>query len=471
MQLETGLCLSLSACLLAGCNRGGLPGGQTPVAGALDSVCGFDPHADATKAVLAFTVDHDLRFTFADGSTRTVYTFATQLPSPNTTFIGRVDDARAGRVIVDGSTYYSPPGQPGQIASELVLLDRAGTVLWHRTAPGFGTPYLGADGTLTVWDTNQETLVVRPDGTTRAVAGKWSPVAAAPDGSLLVQDPPPNGDDRLGWLRPGRDTVETLAIQPMGYEEWVGDRLAYVGKQDGNDVLVLATPDESRIVALPDGSGTGLAFAGAAGDWMEVQRYGAETPTMMRVNVRTGDVEAVLQQLPAGLRSFDGGTFSYPQLADDGSLLSSFRNDYIGNLYRSTDLGATWAPLGFSVANVQGLGLIASSGGTFVAQSVQQFYAPDSPWSDPPGGVSPELSGQFTQLIRPSEGVRYQLPSLAGYRPVALGSSGRCAAYWTIGSDKMTGQLEVLEVPHSRRTTIVDNSDVRAAQAPFWLER
>src|SRR4051794_11667487 len=105
MRIETGLRLSLTVCALAGCNRTALPGGQAP--GALDSVCAFDPQGDASRAVLAFTVDHDLKFTFADGSTRTVHTFAAQLPSPNTSFIGRVDDVRGDRVIADGSTYYS----------------------------------------------------------------------------------------------------------------------------------------------------------------------------------------------------------------------------------------------------------------------------------------------------------------------------------------------------------------------------
>jgi hypothetical protein len=471
MRIDTGLRLSLAVCALAGCNRTGLPGGQAPVPGALDSVCAFDPQGDPSRGVLAFTIDHDLRFTFADGNTRTVFTFATQLPSPDTTFIGRVDDVRGDRVIADGSSYYSPPGQPGQIASELVLLDRKGSVIWHRTMSGFGTPYLSADGTLTVWDTNQETLVVGPDGSTRAIAGKWSPVAAAPDGSLLVQDPPPNGDDRLGWLRPGADTVEMLAIQPMGYEEWVGDRLAYVGKQEGQDVLVLATPDRSDIVALPDGSGTGLAIAGMAGDWLEVQRYGAETPTLYRVDAQTGEVEPLLMQAPSGLRTFDAETFGYSQLVDDGSMVIAWRNDYVGSLYRSTDSGATWAPIGFSVANTQGLGVIAAAGGTFIAQSVKQFYAPISPWSDPPNGVVPELSGDFVELVRPDDGVQYQMPSLAGYRPVALGSAGRCAAYWTVGADKQSGSLEVLEVRHNKRTTIADATDVREAQAPMWLER
>jgi len=464
--------LILALCALCGCSREGLP--VAPPGTAFDeAACSFDGHGDPTRAVVAFTVDHDVRLAFADGSTRTVYTFASQLPSPSTSFIGRIDDARADRLIAEGSTYEAPPGLPARDAHELVLLDRTGRVIWHRSADGFGTPYLGADGTLAVWTTSQETVVVAPDGAERIVAGKWSPVAPAPDGSLLVQDPPPGGDGMLGWLRPQSPSVQMLAIQPSGYETWVGDQLAYVGKQNGRDALVLATPDASRVVALPDGDGSGLAIAGAAGDWLEVQRVGASAPTLYRVEVGSGAVDPILEQPPSGLRRFDAGSGAL--LADDGSLVAAFRDDFVGGLYRSTDAGSSWTALGFSVANVQGLGLVASAGGTFVAQSVRAVYAPSSPWADPPSGVSPELSGPSVQLVRPGDGVRYQLPPLAGWQPVALGSAGRCAAYWAVGSDGhghgMTGRLEALDVERSRRTTLVDGADASAAQPPRWLEQ
>lgn len=473
MRIATSLILMSMLLAVAGCQGDALPArttaGREPAA--LESVCGFAANADPSRAVLAFTVGHDLKFTFADGATRTVHTFASQLASPRTSFIGRVDDVQGDRVLADGSSFYNPIAQPGRWASELVLLDRKGNVVWHRTAPGFGTPYLGADGTLSVWDTQRETLVVGADGATRTIAGMWSPIASARDGSLLVQQPPPVGDGHLGWLRPGQTSVERLAIQPSGYEEWVGDRLAYVGKQYGQDALVLASPDEARVVALPQGDGAGLAITGVAGDWLEVERYGATTPTIFRVNVRSGVVDAVQGQVPSGVRPFDVGGIGLPQLADDGSLLAGYRNDYVGSLYRSTDLGASWTPVGFSVANVQGLTAVAAAGGTFVAQSVRSVYAPDNPWSDPPAGVSPELSGQFVELARPSDGVRYQLPPIVGYRPVALGSGGRCAAYWAMGSDKTSGRLETLDVRNSRRTTLANASDVGGLSAPLWLER
>ena len=87
-------------------------------------------------------------------------------------------------------------------------------------------------------------------------------------------------------------------------------------------------------------------------------------------------------------------------------------------------------------------------------------------------GVTPELSGAFVQLARPADGVRYQLPSMAGFlRPLALSSDGRCAAYWTVGADKMSGKLEILDVVHDRRTMIVQAPDVRDIEPLMWLER
>lgn len=464
---KSGLCLLLAVGALARCHAPGLP--ENPIAaGDLDGVCRFDPHAAVDGAVLAFTVGHDLRFVFADGSTRTVYTFASLLPSPDTSFIARVDDVKADRVIADGSTYESPTGQPATFASELVLLDRQGNVIWHATADGFGTAQLGSDGTLGLWDhRSQATLVVAPDGTTRAIAGKWSPVAPAPDGSILVQDPPPGGDGRLGWLRPGRQSVEMLAIEPTGSVEWVADRLIYVGKKDGQEVLVSATPETSGVVALPGDSGGGLSIAGVGSEWIELQRSQASASTVDRVDVRTGAVDELQPQRPPGMRAFDAGS-AFPQLADDGSLLAGFRNDSVGYLYRSTDLGASWQPVGFSVARVQGLDVMTSSRGTFVAQAVQSVYAPASPWAAPSGAVVPDLSGPFVEIARPADGVRYQLPPLSGSKPVALGDAGRCAAYW-IGASATTRQLEALDVVHGKRTTLGTSDDLHSAQAPLWL--
>src|SRR5437879_2632057 len=98
MRIVTSLRRGVFVCALLGCTRTGLP--TVPARGsALGSVCEFERGADPTRAVLAFTVDHDVRFTFADGTTRTAYTFASLLPSATTAFIGRVDDVEGERVV------------------------------------------------------------------------------------------------------------------------------------------------------------------------------------------------------------------------------------------------------------------------------------------------------------------------------------------------------------------------------------
>jgi hypothetical protein len=459
---------------LTGCNDAGLP--ATTGAGPPGAPTTGGDQTQSLKTCdqvpIAFTIDHDIRLATGDGGVRTVYTFASQLPSPVTSFIGRLDDVRGGRVVADGFTYYAPEGQPAQFAGELVVLDTQGNVVWHKTGPGFGTPYLGADGTLAVWD-GQQTLLVAADGSQRTLAGKWSPVAPATDGSLLVQAPPPAGDGMLGWLRPGSETVELLDPQPEGYEEWVGDRLAYVAKQNGQEVLVLATPDASSVVTMPGGNGAGLSLAGVAGGWLLVQRIEATTPstdTLFRLDVKSGAVEQLQDQAPPGMRHFDVG--GYAQLTDDGSLLSSFRNDFIGEVYRSTDLGVSWAPIGFTVANVQGLSVIAAASGTLAAQSQNQLYAANSPWKAPPAGTTPDVTGPFVELVRPDDGVRFQLPALAGFtQPIAIGDGGHCAAYWTSGADTKTGRLEVFDVSQGQRKTLVDNVDVSGVQHPLWLIR
>jgi hypothetical protein len=457
---------------LVGCQRAGLPSATAPsgATAALESACAFAADADPARAVLAFNVGDQLKLAFADGTARTVHTFGAQLPSTGS--IGRVDDVQGDRILAEANIAYQPAGAPSQRTTELVLLDRQGNVVWQRTAAEFGTARLGTDGTLAVSDGQDQTLVVARDGTERTLAGQWSPIAPAPDGSLLVQAPPPGGDGSLGWLRPGRDTVERLSIQPNGDARWVGDRVAYLGYQNALDVVVFASPEKAQVVPLPQGYGQSFAITGVAGPWLEVQRYGGAALTLLRVDARTGAVDELRDAPPSGTRRFDGGGLALPQPADDGSLIGAFRNDYIGNLYRSTDGGASWTPFGFSVANVLALDLAVAAGGTFVVQSSdQQFYLPAfGPWSDPPPGVTPELTGRFVQLARPGDGVRYPLPALAGDRSVALGSSGRCASYWALDTDKKSARLEVLDVVHDRRTQLA-TADVQAINAPLWIER
>jgi hypothetical protein len=92
---------------------------------------------------------------------------------------------------------------------------------------------------------------------------------------------------------------------------------------------------------------------------------------------------------------------------------------------------------------------------------------PATPWSDPPAGVTPELSGSFVELVRPVDGVAVQLPLQASRALVTLGDSGRCAAYWTLDRDHEHGRLVALDVIHSRTQSIDVGSG--ALGLPVWL--
>ena len=64
-----------------------------------------------------------------------------------------------------------------------------------------------------------------------------------------------------------------------------------------------------------------------------------------------------------------------------------------------------------------------------------------APWSEPPAGYGPIVSGAFDELVRPSIGKRYSVPHGA----ISLTKGGRCAA-WVGGSTNGVRTVSILDV-------------------------
>jgi hypothetical protein len=288
--------------------------------------------------------------------------------------------------------------------------------------------------------------------------------ASAADGTVTVESIPSTADGpmKLGWLLPDGSfhAASGSWTNARAGERLVVDglRLVYLDADDAT--VVVETPTERRAIPLPHAitqQSPWLPKVLLAGNWASVGD--------LRVALDTATVETIAAP-SNGLRQFTNPC-GLPLLAleGDGSVLEPLRTDVLGGMYRSSDLGKSWTPIGESVSNVGEVGVTVSHG-TYLVQGAVT-YCGDSGWPSPPAGQGAVLAGDSLQIVRPSlQRQRVLTPDV--FAPV-VSNDGLCVAYT---EEKMGGgyALNVWDLQTDRTVEVVATSaSVPQVQAQ-WME-
>jgi hypothetical protein len=409
--------------LLAGCNDRPLG----PVASSGAALCQFDP-ADH-RAVLANLVNNELSFIHGDGSRTRAYLF--DHPEARN-FFGQSVVARGDFVLASAGWVIGGDAQFAK--TDLVLLDRSGTVRWKRSFDGSTSAsqmFLNRHGAVAAAIAS-DALLVDADGHERTLSGMTPLAEPTEDGSVGVRGPwklsgEVPGDP--GWVRPGASSIEPLALVPtQAYATpiLVAGRMVYLAAGEGGALLVSELPGDARKVLLPgaDANMVGITDSLASG-WVLVGEWRS---AQYLVNVLTLEARPVGMTTPEGFRPFQGALYG-PRLDSDGALLVGLRDDYAGALFRSND-GRGWQRVGGTVTNVLDIDPIAR-GGTYLIEATSSRYSVEE-WTPPPPDRAAQFDGDVVQLVRPSAGIARTLQLGVEWldrTTVQLSDDGRCVAY------------------------------------------
>lgn len=450
----------------AGCGRpiqgeGGTVGPQP-----LGSACTFDGSSPlAAQAVLVAQVGTEVQLVMGDGQARSVYRLADGAGvQPDAVNVFGVV-ARGGSIAASAEWSPNGTGQPDDVVAEVALLDGGGAVRFSRRWQGYLNQgaQLDPNGALTFADAAGSWVVTR-DGAARQLAGWW--LLGGPEaGGALPASTYGSDAPRAGWLD-GAGRFTPLAVPfpgGVGQAAWNGARQVYLGDAGGATVVVAERPGDVLRATLPDGVlAPNLFIDGSQGRFTSLRWRGdAGADRMWRFDTTTGELDELSLAAPPGLRPFQ---FAAPQLDDQGALLQALRDDYRGAIYRSTDGGRSYSPLGLTVADVLALGANARSG-TYVIAGSDDVYGGETMWAAAPPGETPDLDGRSLQLSR-AGGPSYQLP-VVGEQAVALSSDGGCAAWWQ--SDTYAPPaLRALDVQSGARATVM--TAPTGSRSAAWLE-
>jgi hypothetical protein len=397
-----------------------------PVAPTTKSIsCGLGDSKDPARVVLSWARGADLVFSRADGSSFVAHTFPT-VPSADPAAAPYIQLAARGDFVAAIATSYSESA----LVSEAVLLDRSGEVRWSETRSdaAFNGLYLGDGGAVAIGvGSNQgSTIVAGPAGKLTEVE-KESPISApTKEGRVAVQHnlsvyAPPT----FGWLDPASGKIGTLAyptdqVYPLAVDGGIAyvipglDQVGSTVVTEGDGVTSFDLDAEAASLGVPARHG----FVVIQSQWGE--------PGSPKWRSQTGSQPAAIT-LPS-LTVFGAMYYEGMRAGDLGELLAPLRDEHTGGLYRSTDLGATWALVGPSFAGITDVSLV-QHGGTYVVQTSDiQGYFPMSPWEPPAqGGAAPDRIGPANELLRPEDGVARELPATA--QSFVLSDEGGCLAY------------------------------------------
>ncbi len=387
--------------------------------------CGLGDSKDPTHAVLAWARGADLVFTRADGSSFVAHTFPI-VASTDPTATLMISLAARGDFVAAIATSYAE----GTLVSEALLLDRTGKVLWSeaRDNKAFNALYLGDGGALAVgidWSPGS-TIVVSPAGKIGEFEGE-SPISAptksgrvAVQHNLSVYAPP-----TYGWLDPASGEMGAFAYSTdQSYPMAIEGGVAYVTPDlaqgssifvsEGDSVTGFEVKAEYASLGMPARHG----FTVIQSQWGE--------PGSPQWRAQPGSQPAPIT-LP-GLTVFGGMYYQGLRAGDQGELLAPMRDAHLGGLYRSVDLGATWALVGPSFAGITDAPFV-QRGGTYVIQATDQpGYFPMDAWEQPvAGGAAPDRTGPANELVRPADGIVRELPATA--QSFVLSEEGGCLAY------------------------------------------
>jgi hypothetical protein len=395
----------------------------TPPAASIS--CGLGDSKEPARVVLAWARAADLVFARADGSSFVAHTFPA-VASADPAAPPSIQLAARGDFVAAIATSYAD----GVLVSEAVLLDRSGKVRWSETRSdaSFNALYLGDGGALALGlGLNQgSTIVVGAAGKIAEVESE-SPVSAPTKGGRVavqhnfsVYAPP-----TYGWLDPLSGKVGSFAYPTdQVYPLAVDGGIAYVipGMDQGGSTVV--TEGDGVTSFDLDAEGASLGVPARHGFVVIQSQWG--DPGSPKWRSQSGSQPAAIT-LPS-LTVFGAMYYEGMRAGDLGELLSPMRDEHSGGLYRSTDLGATWALVGPSFAGITDVSIV-QHGGTYVVQASDiPGYFPMDPW-DPPasGGATPDHIGPANELVRPADGVVHELPATA--QSFVLSDEGGCVAY------------------------------------------
>ncbi len=403
------------------------------------------PGAGCSGQSLRAIMDKTIVRISPDGTTKTLFTFATTMPGAE----GSVWqwDVHSGYLIAMGAW-----GEyTGPLSYEFVMLGPTDEVVFHDVRAQNDNPslYQSEDGTVAVVASTG--LIIHTDGTTTSL-GNLQPIGAVlADGTVPVQAGNPwDGSSPRSLLDPSTMATTPLAIAPDPSSAFfvISGKLVYFSS---HQTLVLASAGASRELALPASTS---AWYGTAtyGD-----RYllGVADSAFIVIDAQAESVELV--NGPPDMRQ-RYGTWDL-SVADNGTAFGDF-SDSNGNLVLkgTTDDGATWTPVGAPMAPGANPGL---------GQWLQGIAHGD-------GVLIMNLSSGYgdyvnsVQLVNGASSV--QLPTNALYvnanlhpGAVDLSSSGECAAAWSaqVNADPLMGPMDLYFIDQK-------NGAVKAFSAPAF---
>jgi hypothetical protein len=293
----------------------------------------------------------------------------------------------------------------------------------------------------------------------------WRPLASiAADGTVAAESFPSTADEpmKLGWLLPDGSfhAASGSWTSALVAERLVVDGLRLVYLDTDDATLVVETPTERRAIPLPHAiapQSPWLPKVIVAGGWASVAD--------LRVALDPETVETIAAP-SNGLREFlDPCNVPQVALEEDGSLLEPLRTDAVGGLYRSSDLGKSWTPIGESVSSVSEVGVTVSHG-TYLVQAAVT-YCGDSSWPAPPPGQGAVLLGDSLQVVRPSL-QRQRVLTADMFAPV-VSNDGLCVAY----AEEKTGgghSLNVWDLQTDRTVEVLATSSSFPPFQAQWME-
>jgi hypothetical protein len=387
--------------------------------------CGLGDSKDPTRVVLAWARGAELVFTRADGTSFVAHTFPLASPDDADATLTIQLQTRGDFVAAIAASYSSD-----KLVSEALLIDRDGKVRWSETRndEAFGVLFLGEGGALAVGSYSNlgSTIVAGPAGKIGEAMDQTPLSAPTKGGRVAVQHNfSVYATPTFGWLDPASGEVASFAYSTeQSYPVAVAGGVAYVAPDvDQGGMIFVSEGDSATGFTLPAES-LGMGQATDNGFLVLQSQWGE--PGSPQWLAQPGAAPAAITA--PELTVFGGMYYEGSRAGDLGELIAPLRDEHMGGLYRSVDLGKTWSRLGPTFAEIADINY-AQHGGTYVLQaSIEAGYFPMSPWEPPvTGGAAPEQIGAANELVRPADGIARALPDTA--QSFVLSEEGACLAY------------------------------------------
>lgn len=387
--------------------------------------CGLGDEKDPTRVLLAWTRGPQVMLTRADGSSFVAHAFASAAGA-DPAAAPTIQLATRGDFVAAIGTSYAE----GSLVSEALLVARDGKVLWSETRTGeaFSVLYLGDGGALAIGLSSNlgSTLVVGPAGKIGeypeqlpiSAPTKGGRVAVQHDFSVYVQP-------TFGWLDTASGKVTSFAYPTnQSYPITVEGGVAYVTPDvvQGGSIFV---SEGDAVTGFELGADYAALGAPARHGFVVIRSQWGD-PESTKWLAQPGSQPAPIS--PPGLTPFGAMYYEGVRAGDLGELLAPMRDEHLGGLYRSVDLGATWALVGPSFTGITDLPFVQRAGTYVIQANDTPGYFPMDPWSPPAsGGPAPEHAGPANELVRPADGIARVLPETA--QSFALSDDGGCLTY------------------------------------------